>query len=40
MSVKRYFLALALAFAAAGCWSLVSTTVVLMGLRAFGIAVG
>jgi hypothetical protein len=40
LSVKRYVLALAVAFAAAGCWSLVSTTVVLMGLKAFGISVG
>jgi hypothetical protein len=40
LSVKRFFLALAIAFAAAGCWSLVSTTVVLMGLRAFGISAG
>jgi hypothetical protein len=40
LSVKRFFLALAIAFVAAGCWSLVSTTVVLMGLRAFGISVG
>ncbi|MET0471287.1 MAG: hypothetical protein ABWZ93_10525 [Xanthobacteraceae bacterium] len=40
MSAKRYVLALAVAFAAAGCWSLVSATVVLMGLRAFGISVG
>ena len=40
MSANRFFLALALAFLGAGCWSLVSTTVVLMGLRAFGISVG
>ena len=40
MSAKRYVLALAIAVAAAGSWSLVSTTVVLMGLRAFGISVG
>src|SRR4030081_2383325 len=33
LSVRRYVLPLAIAFAAAGCWSLVSTTVVLMGLR-------
>jgi hypothetical protein len=40
LSVQRFFLALAIAFAAAGCWSLVSTTVVLIGLRAFGISAG
>jgi hypothetical protein len=40
LSSKRFFLALAIAFAAAGCWSLVSTTVVLMGMRALGISAG
>jgi hypothetical protein len=32
--------ALAIGFAIAGCWSLVSGAVVLMGLRAFGITAG
>jgi hypothetical protein len=32
--------ALAIGFAIAGCWSLVSGAVVVMGLRAFGITAG
>jgi hypothetical protein len=32
--------ALAIAFAIAGCWSLVSGAVVVMGLRALGISAG
>jgi hypothetical protein len=32
--------ALAIAFAIAGCWSLVSGAVVVMGLRAFSIVAG
>jgi len=34
------FLALAIGFAIAGCWSLVSGTVVVLALRAFGIIAG
>jgi hypothetical protein len=32
--------ALAIGFTIAGCWSLVSGAVVVMGLRAFGITAG
>jgi hypothetical protein len=32
--------ALAIAFAIAGCWSLVSGAVMVLGLRAFGIIAG
>jgi hypothetical protein len=32
--------ALAIGFAIAGCWSLVSGAVVVIGLRAFGLVVG
>jgi hypothetical protein len=34
------FFALAIGFAIAGCWSVVSGAVVMMGLSAFGIAAG
>jgi len=34
------FFALAIGFAIAGCWSLVSGTVVVLALRAFGIIAG
>jgi hypothetical protein len=38
MTVERVdIFALAIGFAIAGCWSLVSGAVVVMGLRAFGI---
>ena len=41
MTVERVdVLALAIAFAIAGCWSLVSGAVVVMGLRAFSIVAG
>jgi hypothetical protein len=42
MTAQRleHFFALAIGFAIAGCWSLVSGAVVMMGLRAFGITAG
>ena len=41
MMVERVdVFALAIAFAIAGCWSLVSGAVVVMGLRAFSIVAG
>jgi hypothetical protein len=42
MTAQRleHFFALAIGFAIAGGWSLVSGAVVMMGLRAFGITAG
>jgi hypothetical protein len=36
----EHFFALAIGFAIAGCWSVMSGAVVVMGLRAFGIPAG
>ena len=36
----EHVFALAIGFAIAGCWSLVSGTVVVLALRAFGIIAG
>jgi hypothetical protein len=42
MTAQRleHFFALAISFAIAGCWGLVSGAVVVMGLRAFGVTAG
>ena len=36
----EHVLALAIGFAIAGCWSVMSGAIVVMGLRAFGVPVG
>ena len=36
----EHVFALAIGFAIAGCWSVVSGAIVVMGLRAFGVPVG
>ena len=36
----EHVFALAISFAIAGCWSVMSGAIVVMGLRAFGVSVG
>jgi len=36
----EHVFALAIGFAIAGCWSVMSGAIVVMGLRAFGVPVG
>ena len=36
----EHVFALAIGFAIAGCWSVMSGAIVVMGLRAFGVSVG
>ena len=36
----EHVFALAIGFAIAGCWSVMSGVIVVMGLRAFGVPVG
>ena len=42
MTAERveHVFALAIGFAIAGCWSVMSGAIVVMGLRAFGVPVG